>query len=100
METGPGPALQSDDELVEYIRGISYPINHQVSTCRMGNDAMSVVDHELKVKGIEKLRVADASIFPVIIGGNTNATVVMVAEKAADLILEKPAPAAESNFNQ
>jgi choline dehydrogenase-like flavoprotein len=100
VETGPGPALQSDDELVEYIRGISYPINHQVSTCRMGNDTMAVVDHELKVRGIEKLRVADASIFPVIIGGNTNATVVMVAEKATDLILGKPAPAAESNFNQ
>ena len=62
------------------------------SDCRSGGDPVSVVDPELRVRGIEGLRVADASIFPRIIGGNTNAAVVMVAEKASDLILGLPAP--------
>ena len=96
VETGPGPALQSDDELIEYIRKICYPINHQVSTCRMGVDEQAVLDPELKVHGIVGLRVADASVFPVIIGGNTNAAVVMVAEKTADMILGKKPLTAEA----
>lgn len=89
-ETAPGGAVQSEADLVAYIRAAAYTVHHPVSTCRMGTDALSVVDPQLRVKGIEGLRVADASVFPSIIGGNTNAAVVMVAEKAADLILGRP----------
>jgi choline dehydrogenase-like flavoprotein len=90
VETGPGPAIQDDDGLIEFIKSVCYPINHQVGTCRMGEDAMAVTDPALKVRGMEGLRVADASVFPAIMGGNTNAAVVMVAEKAADMIQGKP----------
>ena len=91
QETAPGVAAQSDDELVAYIRAESYTVHHPVSTCRMGADPLAVVDPQLRVVGIDGLRVADASVFPSIIGGNTNAAVVMIAEKAADLILGRPA---------
>jgi len=94
-ETAPGSALQSDAELADYIRAEAYTVHHPVSTCRMGNDADAVVDPQLRVIGLDNLRVADASVFPSIIGGNTNAAVVMIAEKAADLILGRPAPAPE-----
>ena len=89
-ETAPGTAAQSDDELIECIRAQAYTVHHPVSTCRMGNDPQAVVDSRLRVVGLEGLRVADASVFPSIIGGNTNAAVVMVAEKAADLLLGRP----------
>jgi choline dehydrogenase len=89
-ETEPGPSAQSDDDLVEYIRAQAYTVHHPVSTCRMGMDPDAVVDPQLRVVGLEGLRVVDASVFPAIIGGNTNAAVVMVAEKAADLILGRP----------
>ncbi len=91
-----GAQAASDADLLAYIRAEAYTVHHPVSTCRMGNDAMAVVDAELRVAGIAGLRVADASVFPSIIGGNTNAVVVMVAEKAADLLLGRPplAPAA------
>ena len=89
-ETEPGPSAQSDADLVEYIRAQAYTVHHPVSTCRMGADPEAVVDPQLRVVGLEGLRVADASVFPSIIGGNTNAAVVMVAEKAADLILGRP----------
>jgi choline dehydrogenase len=95
QETAPGAPAQSDDELIAYIRAEAYTVHHPVSTCRMGTDAMAVVDPQLRVAGIEGLRVADASIFPSIIGGNTNAAVVMIAEKAADMILGRsPLPPA------
>jgi len=94
VETAPGPALRTDAELEEYIRAEAYTVHHPVSTCRMGRgdgrDAEAVVDPQLRVIGIENLRVADASVFPSIIGGNTNAAVVMIAEKAADMILGRP----------
>lgn len=90
VETGPGPEIQGQAALTEYVKGICYPINHQVGTCRMGNDPESVVDPELRVRGVEGLRVADASVFPLIVGGNTNAAVVMVGEKAGDMILGRP----------
>jgi len=86
-ETAPGEAAQSDADLVAYIRAEAYTVHHPVSTCRMGTDALAVVDPQLRVAGVEGLRVADASVFPSIIGGNTNAAVVMIAEKAADMIL-------------
>ena len=90
-ETEPGQAAQSDSALIDYIRAQAYTVHHPVSTCRMGTDPDAVVDSQLRVVGLEGLRVADASVFPSIIGGNTNAAVVMVAEKAADLILGRPA---------
>jgi choline dehydrogenase len=95
-ESAPGSEVQSDAELTAYIRAQAYTVHHPVSTCRMGNDAAAVVDPELRVVGLDNLRVADASVFPSIIGGNTNAAVVMIAEKASDLILGRPPPAPET----
>jgi len=92
VETHPGPDCQDDAALTEYLRNYAVTVHHPVSTCRMGGDPESVVDPELRVRGIEGLRVADASIFPRLVGGNTNAAVVMVAEKASDMILGRPAP--------
>ena len=89
-EVVPGESAVSDADLAAYIRSAAYTVHHPVSTCRMGNDPAAVVDPELRVIGLEALRVADASVFPSIIGGNSNAPVVMVAEKAADMILGKP----------
>jgi choline dehydrogenase-like flavoprotein len=96
VEVAPGPAVTGDEELKEYIRNTGYTVHHPVSTCRMGLDDRAVTDpHSLKVHGIDGLRVADASVFPSIAGGNTNAPTVMVAERAADFILGKaPLPAA------
>lgn len=97
-EVIPGNEAESDEELIAYIRAQAYTVHHPVSTCRMGaaTDAGAVVDPQLRVIGVDDLRVADASVFPSIIGGNTNAVVVMVAEKAADMILGRtPLPAAE-----
>jgi choline dehydrogenase len=99
-ETDPGVAAQSDEALIDYIRAQAYTVHHPVSTCRMGIGPEAVVDPQLCVIGLEGLRVADAAVFPSIIGGNTNAAVVMVAEKAADLILGRPAPAPEELSNR
>jgi len=88
VEVQPGPAAQSDAALAEHVRRTSYTVHHPVSSCRMGRDPQSVVDPELRVHGIAGLRVADASIFPRVVGGNTNAAVVMVAEKCADTMMK------------
>jgi len=85
-ETLPGSAAQDDVALEEYVRNTCGTVFHPVGTCRMGDDSNSVVDPQLRVRGVEGLRIADASIFPTLIRGNTNAAVVMVAEKAADMI--------------
>jgi choline dehydrogenase-like flavoprotein len=85
-EVRPGRRARSDAELLDYLRDATGTAHHPVGSCRMGVDAMAVVDPDLRVRGIEALRVVDASVFPSIVGGNTNAPVVMVAEKAADLI--------------
>ena len=93
VELAPGPDVQSDDEIRAWLRTATATTFHPVGTCRMGGDAGSVVDPQLRLRGIDGLRVADASVFPQIMRGNTNAPAVMVAEKAADLILGRPAPA-------
>ena len=89
-EISPGAKLTSDGDLDGFIRNNAWSVFHQCGTCRMGRDpASSVVDPTLKVHGIDGLRVADASIFPDIPTGNTNAVAIMVGEKAADLICSK-----------
>lgn len=86
-ELMPGKDVQTDDEIDAYNRKTCILAHHVSSTCAMGQDDMAVVDPSLRVRGIEGLRIADASIMPRVIGGNTNAPVIMIAEKAADLIL-------------
>ncbi|GAC1349976.1 MAG: GMC family oxidoreductase N-terminal domain-containing protein [Ktedonobacteraceae bacterium] len=86
VETLPGSQTQSDKQIAAYIRNHVETLYHPVGTCKMGNDSMAVVDAHLRVHGIEGLRVIDASIMPTIVGGNTNAPTIMIAEKAADLI--------------
>jgi 4-pyridoxate dehydrogenase len=82
----PGPKCESDDEIDEHIRKTSITVHHPAGTCRMGVDAESVVDPELRVRGVAGLRVVDASVMPDLVCGNINAAVIMIAEKAADLI--------------
>ena len=84
----PDPLPQSDEELTEAIKARSGIGFHPVATCRMGGDEASVVDPRLKVRGIEGLRVIDASIMPVMPAANTNAPSIMVGEKGAAMILE------------
>jgi choline dehydrogenase len=94
-EVEPGPQVQTDDEVDAFIAKNAETIYHPVGTCRMGaaGDPLAVVDAELKVQGLGGLRVVDASVFPTLIGGNTNAGTIMIAEKAADMILGKAPPA-------
>ena len=81
------PININDDKAIETaIRTRSDTIYHPVGTCKMGIDDMAVVDNQLRVRGVKNLRVVDASIMPTLIGGNTNAPAMMIAEKAADLI--------------
>ncbi|HLI11226.1 MAG TPA: choline dehydrogenase [Alphaproteobacteria bacterium] len=87
-ERDPGPRVQSDDELLAFCRERGSTIYHPSCSCRMGTDALAVVDHRLRVRGLEGLRIADASIMPAVVSGNTNAAVIMIAEKASDMILE------------
>jgi choline dehydrogenase len=82
----PGPDCASDHEILEYIRQSAQSQHHWVGTCKMGSDDFAVVDDGLRVRGIEGLRVVDASVMPLITSGNTNAPTIMIAEKAADLI--------------
>ena len=84
----PGPEVNSNDEMLEYIREYGSTIFHPTSTCRMGQDEMAVVDEHLRVRGIDALRVADASVMPTVVSGNTNATCVMIGEKAADMLMQ------------
>ena len=92
-EVFPGSEVASDEQWLEHIRRTLTTVHHPGSTCRMGPAGDNVVDHELKVHGLEQLRVADASIYPRLVGANTNASVVAIAEKASDMILGRPAPA-------
>lgn len=86
----PGPGVRSEAELDAHIRSSVATAMHPTSTCAMGVDSQAVVDAELKVCGLKGLRVVDASVMPEIVGGNTNAPVIMIAEKAADMILGRP----------
>jgi 4-pyridoxate dehydrogenase len=82
----PGPACESDAEIDEHIRKTSITVHHPAGTCRLGADEASVVDPHLRVRGLQGLRVVDASVMPDLVCGNINAAVIMIAEKAADLI--------------
>jgi choline dehydrogenase len=90
-EIGPGNEAQTDEEILAFIRKRAETIYHPIGTCKMGKaeDTSTVVDPQLKVKGVEGLRVIDASVMPSLIGGNTNAPTIMIAERAADLIKQQ-----------
>ena len=85
-EIFPGDALTTRAQLTDFVRRKAETIYHPIGTCRMGNDAESVVDTQLRVRGIDGLRVVDASVMPRLIGGNTNAPTIMIAERAAAMI--------------
>ena len=85
-EFQPGAAVETDVQLLDYARKRGGTVYHPTSTCKMGSDAMAVVDAELRVHGIGGLRVADASIMPTVVSGNTNAAVIMIGEKLADMV--------------
>jgi choline dehydrogenase len=85
----PGPQVQTDDELLAYVRQYGSTVFHPTSTCKMGSDRMAVVDASLNVHGLQALRVVDASIMPAVVSGNTNAAAIMIAEKAADMVRQE-----------
>jgi choline dehydrogenase len=86
-EVEPGPTVDADDALVDWMRGNVLTVYHPVGTCRMGGDAQAVLDPQLRVRGASGLRVVDASVMPTLVSGNTNAPTIMIAEKAAELML-------------
>jgi choline dehydrogenase len=86
-ELTPGTDVQTDEEILDYVRKDAVSVYHPVGSCKMGNDDMAVVDSQLRVRGIDGLRVADASIMPTLISGNTHATCVVIADKCADMML-------------
>lgn len=82
----PGAAVQTDEQWAAHLHGLSFRAQHPVGTCRMGTDADAVVDPQLRVRGVQGLRVVDASVMPTVTSGNTNSPTIMIGEKAADLI--------------
>jgi choline dehydrogenase len=86
-ELKPGSAVRSDAEIAAYVRSHTSTLYHPVGTCRMGSDPLAVVDATLRVRGVQGLRVVDASIMPTIPRGNTNAPTIMIAERAAESLL-------------
>lgn len=94
-EIEPGQAVQTDAQIRDWVRQHAETIYHPVGTCKMGPDDMAVVDSQLRVHGLQALRVVDASIMPTLVGGNTNAPTTMIAEKGADLILQAAAERAQ-----
>gem|GEM_PF-5546839 len=89
-EIEPGNGVQTDEEILDFIAREGESAYHPSCTCKMGNDEMAVVDEDLKVHGIDNLRVVDASIMPSITNGNLYAPTMMIAEKSANIILENP----------
>jgi choline dehydrogenase len=87
-EFRPGPEFVTDEQLATAAKDITATIFHPTSTCGMGPDDTAVVDSRLCVRGVDRLRVVDASVMPMIISGNTNAATIMIAEKASDMIRE------------
>jgi choline dehydrogenase-like flavoprotein len=85
-EVQPGAGIERDDEVLDYARSTGSTVYHAVSSCRMGNDPMAVVDDQLRVRGLHRLRVIDASVMPTMPSANTNAATMMIAEKGADLL--------------
>ncbi len=97
-ELNPGAHVTSDADLLAFARDKGTTIFHPTSTCRMGPDPKAVVDERLRVRGMEALRVVDGSIMPTVVSGNTNAAIVMIAEKGANMILQDARrPAAATN---
>jgi choline dehydrogenase len=86
-ELVPGESVKTDDEIDAFVRQNLSTVFHPLGTCKMGIDEEAVVDPDLKVRGVQGLRVVDASVMPDLVGGNINAPVIMIAEKAADIIL-------------
>ena len=94
----PGAHIASDDELLDYARQKGSTVYHATCTCKMGSDQMAVVDDQLRVHGLERLRVIDASVMPTVTSTNTNAPTIMIAEKGAELI-RRAARAEEASAN-
>jgi choline dehydrogenase len=90
-ELAPGPDVRSESQLRGWLKRAGGTTLHPVGSCKMGNDALAVVDAELRVHGVAGLRVADASIMPIISSGNTNAPTIMIGEKCADMVLRAAA---------
>jgi choline dehydrogenase len=88
FEFRPGPEVKTDEQWLDFARINGQTVFHPIGTCKMGADPMAVVDDQLRVHGIAGLRVADASIMPTLVSGNTNAACIMIGEKAADLVKE------------
>ncbi len=87
-EIFPGVDIESDEDLLDYIRRTGVSNQHPTSSCAMGTGTNTVVDPRLRVHGVDGLRVVDASVMPVVVGGNTNAPTIMIGEKAAAMMLE------------
>jgi choline dehydrogenase len=92
QEQLPGKQIQTDEELLDFMAETGNTAAHQTSTCKMGRDALSVVDERLRVRGVERLRVVDASVMPHVTSGNTNAPSLMIGAKGADMIREDAIP--------
>jgi len=87
-EISPGPDCATDEDLIAHCRSSGLSLLHAAGSCRMGRDAGAVLDPRLRVRGIDRLRVVDASVMPTIVSGNTNASTIMIGEKGADMILQ------------
>ncbi len=93
-----GPGSHSDEDIIDHVRARVQTLYHPVGTCRMGDDPGAVVDRQLRVNGVEGLRVVDASVMPTVPRGNTNAPVIALAERAADLIRGRPPRGAQQEL--